>query len=60
MHRVAEFITVGLESEEERAIGDRPVGRGVLGLLISDPKPLRLARLGSHQESYGFPPITLR
>ena len=53
---LAEFITVGLEPEEEKAIGARPVGRGVLGLLISEPKPLRLARLGSHPESYGFPP----
>ena len=53
---LAEFITVGLEADEEKAIGARPVGRGVLGLLISDPRPLRLARLGSHSESYGFPP----
>ncbi len=53
---LAEFITVGLEPAEEQAIGARPVGRGVLGLLISDPKPLRLTRLGSHPESYGFPP----
>ncbi len=52
---LSEFITVGLEPEEEEAIGARPVGRGVLGLLISEPEPLRLARLGSHQKSYGFP-----
>ena len=31
-------------------------GAGVLGLLISDPRPLRLSNLGSHDESVGFPP----
>ncbi len=53
---LAEFITVGLEPDEEQRIGPRPTGRGVLGLLVADPEPLRLAELGSHQESYGFPP----
>ena len=52
-----QFLTVGLsEADEERVIGTRPTGRGVLGLLITDPKPLRLDDLGSHPESYGFPP----
>src|SRR5579871_6884775 len=51
-----QFVTVGLSDAEERAIGPRPAGRGVLGLLITDPRPLRLDRLGEHPESYGFPP----
>ncbi len=53
---LAEFITVGLEAEEEEKIGARPTGKGVLGLLITDPRPLRLANLGAQPESYGFPP----
>jgi signal transduction histidine kinase len=53
---LAEFITVGLTEDEEKQIGARPTGRGVLGLLIQDPRPLRLASLGSHPDSYGFPP----
>src|SRR5271166_269632 len=53
---LAEFLTVGLEHDEEERIGARPTGRGVLGLLISDPRPVRLADLGSHPDSYGFPP----
>jgi signal transduction histidine kinase len=53
---LAEFLTVGLEKDEEERIGPRPTGQGVLGLLIVDPKPLRLADLGSHPDSYGFPP----
>jgi len=51
-----EFLTVGLDPEEEKRIGARPTGRGVLGLLITDPRPLRLANLGSHPDSFGFPP----
>ena len=53
---LAEFITVGLGEDEEQRIGARPTGRGVLGLLITNPKPLRLADLGSHPDSFGFPP----
>lgn len=50
-----EFLTVGLSDAEEKAIGARPTGRGVLGLLISQPETLRLADLHSHPDSYGFP-----
>src|ERR1019366_4778035 len=53
---LAEFITVGLDPDEEKLIGPRPTGRGVLGLLVAHPEPLRLAHLGSHEQSYGFPP----
>ena len=53
---LAEFLTVGLEPDEERRIGARPTGRGVLGLLIRDPRPLRLSNMASHGESFGFPP----
>jgi signal transduction histidine kinase len=52
----SEFITVGLEPQEEDRIGARPTGRGVLGLLIADPRPLRLSKLGIHADSFGFPP----
>jgi signal transduction histidine kinase len=50
------FITTGIDDETHRAIGDLPRGRGVLGVLITDPTPLRLADVGSHPRSYGFPP----
>ena len=53
---LSEFITVGLDPDQEARIGIRPTGRGVLGLLIADPKPLRLANLNAHPNSYGFPP----
>jgi signal transduction histidine kinase len=50
-----QFVTVGLSESEEQSIGPRPTGRGVLGLLITEPAPLRLADLASHSDSYGFP-----
>lgn len=53
---LSEFITVGVAPETERAIGHRPLGRGILGLLIVDPRPLRLPDLTRHPDSYGFPP----
>ena len=50
-----QFITVGIDEEERRAIGNLPRGRGVLGLLIRNPEPLRLDNVGAHPRSYGFP-----
>jgi len=49
------FITLGIDERTRARIGDLPRGRGVLGVLISDPKPLRLSRVGDHPKSYGFP-----
>ena len=51
-----QFLTVGIDPERREEIGALPRGRGVLGLLIRDPQPLRLANVGAHPESYGFPP----
>jgi signal transduction histidine kinase len=53
---LAQFLTRGVDEETHRAIGDLPRGRGILGLLIEEPHPLRLADLGEHPRSYGFPP----
>ena len=50
------FITSGIDPETHARIGDLPRGRGVLGLLIREPHPLRLADVNAHPESYGFPP----
>jgi signal transduction histidine kinase len=49
------FITRGIEPEAHAAIGDLPRGRGVLGVLIEEPTPLRLDDVGEHPHSYGFP-----
>jgi signal transduction histidine kinase len=53
---LAQFLTRGVDEETHRAIGDLPRGRGILGLLIEQPVPLRLRDLGEHPRSYGFPP----
>jgi signal transduction histidine kinase len=53
---LARFVTSGIDADVHQQIGDLPRGRGVLGLLISDATPLRLADVGAHRESYGFPP----
>ena len=50
-----QFLTSGVDQETHRAIGDLPRGRGVLGALIEHPQPLRLADVGEHPSSYGFP-----
>src|SRR5579859_6384472 len=49
------FLTTGISDAGRRAIGDEPRGRGVLGELINHPQPLRLADVGEHPRSYGFP-----
>lgn len=49
------FVTVGVDAETHAAIGGNPLGRGVLGQLIEDPRPLRLAKVGEHPKSFGFP-----
>jgi PAS domain S-box-containing protein len=51
-----QFITVGLTPEQEAAIGPRPKGAGVLGLLLSRTDPLRVDTLGEHPAAVGFPP----
>jgi signal transduction histidine kinase len=53
--RLIEFIPVGLDPAEIGRIHHWPEGRGLLGLLIREPRPLRLADIGAHAESSGFP-----
>ncbi|MEQ4303541.1 GAF domain-containing protein [Plantactinospora sp. B6F1] len=50
------FIVHGIDAETQARIGDLPHGRGVLGLLIADPRPLRMPDITQHPQSYGFPP----
>ncbi len=54
--RLAEFHTVGIDDDTRARIGSLPEGRGVLGLLIVDPKPLRLHNVADHPESAELPP----
>jgi signal transduction histidine kinase len=49
------FLTTGIDVETHAAIGDLPRGRGILGVLIREAKPLRLTTLGDDPRSVGFP-----
>ena len=52
---ITEFITTGVSDTERAAIGHIPVGRGILGVLIDDARPLRLHDLADDPRSVGFP-----
>lgn len=54
--QLSHFITVGIDDDGSRLIGDLPTGHGVLGQLIREPTPLRLEDLGTHPMASGFPP----
>ncbi len=51
-----QFWTAGIDEDTRRGIGCPPRGRGVLGELILEPRPLRLADVRQHPSSYGCPP----
>jgi signal transduction histidine kinase len=53
---LSDFVTHGIDPAAHARIGDLPHGRGVLGLLISDPRPVRLPDIRKHPKSFGFPP----
>jgi signal transduction histidine kinase len=54
--RLEQFVHAGMDEEIVARVGDLPTGRGILGLLISEPVPIRLADLAAHPASAGFPP----
>jgi len=50
------FVHVGIDQDLADRMGPLPEGKGVLGQLITEPYPLRIADLGEHPASVGFPP----
>lgn len=55
-HDLVAFIYEGIDDEDRERIGHLPEGHGVLGVLIDDPKPIRLDDIAQHPASVGFPP----
>lgn len=53
---LSDFLYSGIPEEEAQRIGALPTGKGVLGTLIRDPRPIRLDHLREHPDSVGFPP----
>lgn len=52
---LSQFVAVGVDEETIKRIGPFPRGHGILGVLIKDPRPLRLHDIAEHPASYGFP-----
>lgn len=53
---LSRFITAGIDESTRQAIGSPPVGKGVLGVLVREGKPLRLKNLTADPRAHGFPP----
>jgi signal transduction histidine kinase len=54
--QISDFHTEGVTQEQRQAIGHIPVGRGILGVLIKEARPLRLHDIRDDPRSVGFPP----
>jgi signal transduction histidine kinase len=54
--RIERFITSGISAEERARLGPLPEGHGLLGLIITEGRSLRVPDIGSHPASSGFPP----
>jgi signal transduction histidine kinase len=52
---LARFITSGLEEKARARIGPPPVGKGILGALMREPRPLRVRDLTQDPRAFGFP-----
>lgn len=52
---LSRFHTYGMTEQQQQALGARPTGLGVLGVLVTDPRPLRLDDIRQHPRSVGFP-----
>ncbi len=53
--KLERFVTHGVEESTHAMIGSLPTGRGILGLLINDARPIRLHDLTEDPHSVGFP-----
>jgi signal transduction histidine kinase len=52
---LSQLLTAGIDEATKRAMGPLPTGRGLLGLLITERRPLRIRALASHPQSAGLP-----
>jgi signal transduction histidine kinase len=53
---LTEFVHVGIDQAAQAEIGELPRGRGILGLLLDHPAPIRLDDMTTHPSAVGFPP----
>ncbi|MFC9786677.1 GAF domain-containing protein [Rhodococcus sp. NPDC127528] len=53
---LSEFVYEGIDAQTRATMGHLPEGHGLLGLLVNDPRPVRIRALDRHASSVGFPP----
>ena len=53
--QLEQFLHAGMDAETVAAIGELPKGRGLLGTLLADPRPVRVPRIAADDRSTGFP-----
>src|SRR6059036_669254 len=53
---LVQFVTSGIDAAMRHAIGDLPRGRGLLGSVIREARPIRTSDINRHPQRYGFPP----
>ena len=53
---LVDFVTTGISARQRRDVGALPRGRGILGLLIKEPRSVRIPNISEHPQSVGFPP----
>ncbi|MBI3129168.1 MAG: GAF domain-containing protein [Candidatus Tectomicrobia bacterium] len=52
----ADFLTAGIDLKSRLAIGANPLGVGLMGVILRDPRPLRVPDIGQDPRAVGFPP----
>ncbi|MGH2618960.1 MAG: GAF domain-containing sensor histidine kinase [Anaerolineales bacterium] len=50
------FVFSGISPEEAGRVGQLPLGRGLLGAVLDEGRPLRVVRISEHPLSVGLPP----
>ncbi|WP_410645074.1 GAF domain-containing protein [Amycolatopsis sp. lyj-346] len=53
--QLVEFIHVGMDAETVARVGRLPEGKGLLGAVVEDPRPIRLVNIAHDPRSSGFP-----
>ncbi len=53
---LVQFVTTGISAKQRRTIGALPHGRGILGVLTKEQRPVRIRNIADDPRSVGFPP----
>jgi signal transduction histidine kinase len=53
--QLSDLVTIGVDESTHEAVGRLPEFKGILGVLVTDPKPMRLRDVSEHALASGFP-----